>query len=193
MTVLLAVGSAPCYRDDLDRALALYPDAEVMLINGACQLVEQADHVLSGHTDKAEFFMAARRARFPAAPPVRVHANWTGKGPPPAATYPSVTDWWPADVSSGATSAGKAALIGLRMGMARIVLCGCPMDGSGYAPGETEGIPQMRAVQRVGDPAKQKASTIRRYTWTMQQLAKTTFKGRVFSMSGNTREWLGAP
>jgi hypothetical protein len=192
--VLLAVGSAPCFAEDLAAARDLYPLSETMTINGACQLVEQAEHLLAGHTDKAEFFAAARRRTFPHADPVRVHANWTDRHrPPPKAQYPSVTDWWPPEVSSGATSAGKAARIGLLLGFDRIVLCGCPMDGSGYAPGESDGIPQLAAVQRVGDSRKQKATTIRRYYATMEALAKTTFKGRVFSMSGKTREWLGAP
>ena len=193
MRVLLAVGSAPCLHDDMRAAKLLYPDAEVMLINGACSVVECAEHVLSGHTDKAEFFARAREKAFPLASPWRLHATWMIRHPVPRDLYPSVTDWWGPEHSSGATSAGKAALIGMTMGFDRIVLCGCPMDGSGYAPGESDGIPQLRACQRVGDPAKQQASTIRRYKKRMAELAGTTFKGRVFSMSGYTREVLGAP
>jgi hypothetical protein len=194
LKILLAAGSAPCVAEDLERARAMFPFADTMTINGACQLVERAEHLLAGHTDKAELFVAARRRAFPDAPPCRVHANCAAsKHPAPKHLYPSVTDWWGPEFSSGATSAGKAALIGLALGYESVILCGCPMDGSGYAPGESEGIPQFAAVQRVGDPAKQKASTIRRYYGTMEQLAKTTFRGRVFSMSGKTKEWLGAP
>ena len=164
-----------------------------MLVNGACQLFEYADHVLAGHTAKAEEFAAARRKKFPNALPWRLHANWAMPGEAPRKQYPSVTDWWGPEMSSGATSAGKAALIGLAMGFDRIILAGCPMDGSGYAPGETEGIKQHASCARVGDKKKQQAGMIRKYKANMARLAEGPFKGRVFSMSGFTRQCLGEP
>jgi hypothetical protein len=192
---LLVVGSAPCYREDLDAALKLRPGAEIMLVNGACQLVEDAEHVLSGHTDKAEEFASARRAKFPDAFPWRLHATTLiEKRPPPFENFPSVTDWWSnRKMATGATSAGKAAMIGFAMGHEEIILCGCPMDGSGYAPGETDGILQLAACLRVGDPTKQNSGIITRYRSRMAFLAETLFKDRVFSMSGYTRELLGSP
>jgi hypothetical protein len=194
LRVLLVVGSAPSLFDDLAAAQALYPDAEIMLVNGACAAVEAAQHVLAGHTDKAEEFARAREEAFPFALPWRLHATQRiGSNPIRPEEYPSVTDWWGPDCTSGATSAGKAALIGLRMGFDRIILVGCPLDGSGYFVGESAGIPQLRSCQRVGDATKQQAATIRRYKKRMAELAETTFKGKVFSMSGYTRELLGYP
>lgn len=186
------VGSAPCLFADLEAARRLAPDHEVMLVNGACAAVEAAQHVLAGHTDKAGAFARARDKAFPLASPWRLHATFDARRPRP--DIPEVTDWWPQhEFSSGATSAGKAARIGLAMRFDRVVLCGCPMDGSGYFPGESEGVGQLRACQRVGDPAKQQAATIRRYKARMAELAEGEFKGRVFSMSGYTRDLLGAP
>lgn len=195
MSSLLVVGSAPGLYADLAAAQALCEDFEVMLVNGAGAAVEAAQHLLAGHTDKAEEFVKARDTAFPLAADYRVHAAFDfRRGRSPLGDYPSVTDWWPqGQFSSGATSAGKAARIGLAMGFGRVILCGCPMDGSGYFPGESAGIGQLRACQRIGDPAKQQASTIRRYRERMAELAKGEFKGRVFSMSGFTREVLGAP
>jgi hypothetical protein len=192
---LLVVGSASGLYADLAAAQALCEDFEVMLVNGAGAAVEAAQHLLAGHTDKAEAFVAARDAAFPFAEPYKVHATFVDrKNAKPPTDHPSVTHWWPQSLySSGATSAGKAARLGLAWGFDRVVLCGCPMDGSGYFPGESTGIPQLKACQRVGDPAKQQASTIRRYKQRMAELAKGEFKGRVFSMSGWTREVLGAP
>lgn len=193
---LLVVGSAPCLYADLEAAQALSAGYEIMLVNGACAAVEVAQHVLAGHADKAEEFVTARDKAFPFALPYRVHASYNARGgrPAPRATAPSVTDWWPQeDVSSGASSAGKAAKIGLALGFRRVILCGCPMDGSGYFPGESEGIRQDRACQRIGDSAKQQASSIRRYKARMAELAQGEFKDRVFSMSGYTRELLGEP
>lgn len=195
MRSLLVVGSAPGLYADLAAAQALCDDFEVLLVNGAGAAVEAAQHLLAGHTDKAEHFVAARDAAFPLAMPYRVHATFTDRGgKQPPAEHAAVTDWWPqSQFSSGATSAGKAARIGLALGFDRVILCGCPMDGSGYFPGESAGIGQLKACQRIGDPAKQAASTIRRYRERMAELAAGEFKGLVFSMSGWTREVLGAP
>lgn len=194
MTALLVVGSAPCALEDLEKAQDLYPFADIMLVNGACTLVEDADHMLAGHTTKAEEFVAARRARFPRAGKINVHANWAHQKhrPQMTASYPSVTHWWEGDVSSGATSAGKAALIGLKMDYWPIILCGCPMDGSGYHPGEGT-ISKDPSCQRIGDPKMQDRRTIKRYREQMANLARTTFLGKVFSMSGYTKGVLGAP
>ena len=193
MTGLLIVGSAPCALEDLSKAQALYPFADIMLVNGACTLVEDADHMLAGHTAKAEEFVAARRRAFPHAGRIFVHANWASrKRPPIAASFPSVTHWWEGDVSSGATSAGKAALIGIKMGYWPIVLCGCPMDGSGYHPGEGT-LTKDSSCQRIGDPKMQERRTIKRYREQMANLARTAFLGKVFSMSGFTKKVLGAP
>jgi hypothetical protein len=79
------------------------------------------------------------------------------------------------------------------MGFDRIILAGCPLDGSGYAPGEIDGIKKEPSCARIGDPKKQGATTVRRYKEKMAELAATTFKGRVFSMSGLTKQLLGEP
>lgn len=194
MPALLVVGSAPCYAEDLAEARKLYPDAHVMLVNGACAAVENAEHVLAGHRDKAEFFAAARKAAFPEAPPWRLHANGHKLDAFRRAETPSVTDWWGPEVSTGATSAGKAARIGMAMGYAPIILCGCPLDGSGYFPGESQrGAKIPHNCKRVGDPAQQSHKTIVRYRERFAELAREEFAGRVFSMSGFTRDCLGSP
>lgn len=190
MRVLLAVGSAPCLHQDVEAALALHPDAELMLINGACASIERAGHMLAGHTEKAEDFAAARKLAFPHADPIRVHANWKSKQPIPWKQYPSVTDWWGPDVSTGATSAGKAARIGFHMGFQKIILCGCPLDGSGYSFDEAQ---VAHDCLRVGAPETQEAKVIQRYRATMARLAAGDFKGRVFSVSGFTAQVLGYP
>jgi hypothetical protein len=162
-----------------------------MLVNGACTMIEAAEHMLSGHTAKAEEFAKARKESFPVTK-IRLHANWASPKRHPRASFPSVTDWWGADMSSGATSAGKAALIGLKMGFDPIILCGCPLDGSGYSFDEAV-VSQDKSCQRVGDPKVQDRRTIRAYKERYVSLAQSTFKGKVFSMSGFTRMHSGAP
>ena len=193
MKALIVVGSAPCAHEDYAQAQLLYPDHETMLVNGACTMIQDAEHMLSGHTVKAEQFVKARKEAFPDGPMPRVHANTLEKHLRQyKREFPSVTDWWGGEMSSGATSAGKAALIGMRMGFHPIILCGCPMDGSGYSIDEAQ-VPQDKSCQRVGDPAVQNRRTIMNYRDKLVSLARTVFKGNVFSMSGFTKMHLGYP
>ena len=60
METLLVIGSERCVYDNVERARKLRPLAELMLINGACSAFENAEHVLAGHEEKAEFFAEAR-------------------------------------------------------------------------------------------------------------------------------------
>lgn len=74
------------------------------------------------------------------------------------------------------------------------------MDQPGYFAGEAK-VPQHIACLRIGDhglaynsQAKvQETRIIQGYRAKLKQLAETTFKGKVFSMSGFTKQCLGAP
>lgn len=190
MATLLVVGSAPCLYDDVKRALALRPFATTMLVNGACTALEDADHVLAGHTDKAGVFDDARRARFPKAS-WQLHASCDPRRAREyAAVYKCVTNWHGKDVVTGAGSIGKAARIGFKLGFDEVIMCGSPMDGSGYFIGEAV---TRHDGRRIGDPEKQEHRVIAGYRKKLKELAESEFKGRVFSMSGFTRACLGEP
>lgn len=191
MQTLLVCGSAPCVHDDLSAALLLRPLATVMLVNGASTLVENADHVLSGHTEKAELFAAQRRKVFPNVKPWRLHATIKEAHRHEAKTvFPSVTDWWDKSYCTGATSIAKGAVIGLRaLGFDEVVLCGAPMDGSGYAKGEAA---VGHDCHRVGDPLVQTRRVIEGYRIKYKKFAEQ-YRDRVFSMSGFTMACSGAP
>lgn len=162
-----------------------------MLVNGACTALEDAEHILSGHTDNAELFAAARRKAFPAANRWRLHATTTDKHRTDAgARLPSVTDWWGKDMCTGATSIAKGARIGFALGFDEIILCGAPMDGSGYVSSEAQ-VPHF--CHRVGAPEAQTRRVIAGYRQKFKRLADGEFKGRAFSMSGFTMACLGAP
>lgn len=198
---MLVVGSAPCLFDDVAKALNLRPLASVMLVNGACTAIENAEHVLAGHEEKAEVFARERTARFPNAPYWKLHAC---SHPHRLVTMkemcPSVTDWHPHEIGVGATSASKAAKLAFILGATEVILCGCPMDQPGYFEGEAK-VPHHMACQRIGDHgiAKglnipvQETRIIKAYRARLRELAQGEFKGKVFSMSGFTREQLGVP
>lgn len=191
----IVVGSAPCLHDDLKRALDLFPFAFVIAVNGACAEVEHADAIVAGHTSKAENFVAARLAAFPEGKPFEVWANWVSENRQNGKfLFPSVTRWFGAKVSTGATSAAKAARMALEQEYEPVILCGCPLDDSGYFPGESQkGKSIGHDCRRVGDPEQNDHRTILGYRNKFKKLAEKEFKGRVFSMSGNTRRWLGEP
>lgn len=198
---MLVVGSAPCLYDDVERALALRPFAGLMLVNGACTAFENAEHMLCGHEEKAEFFVRERKAKFPHAQPIRVHACCNLKREAMyRGMFPSVTDWHPNETGVGATSASKAAKLAFILGADEVILCGSPLDQPGYFAGEAK-VPQHIACQRIGDHGiahglgipVQETRIIKAYRSRFAELARTEFKDRVFSMSGFTRECLGAP
>lgn len=200
MKTLLVVGSAPCLFDDTARALQLRPFAALMLVNGACTAYETAEHVLAGHEEKAEFFARARRERFPNAPPWRLHATThPHRQAMCREMFPSVTDWHPHECGVAATSASKAVKIGFLLGYDEAILCGCPLDQPGYFSGEAD-VPQHVMCDRIGDHGMskigipvQETRIIKSYRERMKILAETEFKGRVFSMSGFSRDVLGEP
>lgn len=198
---MLVVGSAPCLYDDVEAALKIRPFASIMLVNGACTAIENVEHVLAGHEEKAEFFARERQRVFPNGPKYRLHAcTHPHRRDSAKQLFPSVTDWWPHEVGAGATSASKAAKLGFLLGFTEVILCGCPMDQPGYFEGEAK-VPQHISCQRIGDHGiarglnipVQETRIVKAYRERLKQLAETEFKGRVFSMSGFTRQQLGAP
>jgi hypothetical protein len=201
MGTMLVVGSAPCLFADVEAALKLRPLASLMLVNGACTAIENAEHILAGHEEKAEFFARERRAKFPSAPPWKLHAcTHPHRLACAKQLFPSVTDWHPHEIGVGATSASKAAKLAFLLGATEVILCGCPMDQPGYFHGEAK-VPQHISCQRIGDHGiahglgipVQETRIVKAYRARLKELAETEFKGRVFSMSGFTRECLGAP
>jgi hypothetical protein len=197
---MLVVGSAPCLFDDVKRALRLRPFASLMLVNGACTAFENAEHMLAGHEEKAEMFVRERRKVFPDTK-IRVHACcFPHRVDMHKQMYPSVTDWHNHEKGAGATSASKAAKICLEnLGADEVILCGCPLNQPGYFPGEAK-VPQHIMCERVGDHGMsrvgipvQDTRIVKAYRSRFKELAEGEFKGRVFSMSGFTRDCLGEP
>lgn len=194
MKTAIVVGSAPCLHDDLKRALELYPFAYIATVNGACAEIEEADAIISGHTNKAEIFTEARRKVFPNGKPFEVFANWARVGEAPKREYPSVTRWFSGHCSTGATSAAKAARMMFEIDYDQVILCGCPLDSSGYFEGESQkGRSISHDCRRLGDPKEAQSRAIEGYKRKFHKLAESEFKGKVFSMSGLTRKLLGEP
>lgn len=182
---VLVAGSAPCLFDDVLRARLLHDDAPIMALNEAAAAMEHIDHLVVGHYYKAPQFMALREERWPGRPAYTGHAC----DEPGRIQVPCIDHWW-TDAKGQATVAWVAVRIARAMGFEEIILCGCPLDTSGYwNDGQThledEGTP------RVGHDNSH--PTTRRYRERFEHYARTEPGAPVRSMSGWTRDLLGAP
>jgi len=86
---------------------------------------------------------------------------------------------WVIEGGRGGSSGLFAAMVGLALGYERIILAGIPIDGTGHffdPPGK-------EVTQFLGQNIK----------WEWEHARDVYFKGRVRSLSGRTREWLGEP
>lgn len=86
---------------------------------------------------------------------------------------------WEIEGGRGGSSGLFAAMIGLALGYDKIILAGVPIDGTGHffdPPGKV-------VNQFLGTNIKEEWDNANR----------NYFKGRVKSLSGRTREWLGEP
>jgi hypothetical protein len=86
---------------------------------------------------------------------------------------------WVIEGGRGGSSGLFAAMVGLALGYDKIILAGVPIDGSGHffdPPGK-------EVNQFLGQNIK----------WEWEHARDTYFKGRVRSLSGRTKEWLGEP
>lgn len=126
------------------------------------------DHAYSNSGAVLRRFIAARRDEY---------INEFG---PPCATHSTTaeTDWiWP--WHGGGTSGLGAILTALGLGYTNIVLAGMPLDSSPH-----NGEPPWRRTH-IGQEASEGSH------W--ERARKLAFKGKVKSLSGKTREWLGEP
>lgn len=81
------------------------------------------------------------------------------------------------------TSGLGAALVGFALGYSRIVLCGMPLDD-----GPHNGEPPWRRTGFASSEAAGSVGYDRNVHW---HRAKLAFEGKVRSMSGRTKKWLG--
>lgn len=127
----------------------------------------RVDHCFSNVGKVLQRFIAARRDEYVNEFPVVASHSCTDS-----------TDFvWP--WTKHGTSGFGAVLTGLALGYEQIVLCGMPLDD-----GPHNGEPPWR---------KTNFSTEVRNDDPHWKLAARIFKGKVHSMSGRTKEWLGEP
>lgn len=155
-------------RSDLGRGCIAKPGWDFLVVNKLGETFPGAiEHWYSNSTSALGRFMRARRDEYSKefAPPMHSHSCEIG------------ASWlwpWPA----GGTSGLGAVLTGIGLGYEPIVLCGMPLDN-----GPHNGEPHWRGTKFLTEaPPEDKH-------WRLA--IDKVLKGRVRSMSGRTREWLG--
>ena len=180
---LVIVGGAKCVWDDLAR---LWPIADdVMCVNDMIMHYPgEIRHICSLDEPLLEKWWDARRPpykkQFPGVP--RMHTRRDLE-----ALSERIENW---PFSGGGTSGLFACFVGLGLGYDEIILCGIPIDNSPHywqAPWEKCNF-QRELVRRDGTMKRRGDS---RSFWANANAKH--FNGRVKSMSGDTRELLGAP
>jgi hypothetical protein len=118
----LIVGTHPCWLEDVDAALAQYPDADICGVNEAGRLLP-LDHLATCHGDKIEDFMQHCKAQveLPLA-----HFRDNGIKPDSVEYAHHV---WPVRTMAGSAPFAAAAMV--MLGYDIVIFCGCPMTGGG--------------------------------------------------------------
>lgn len=125
----LIVGTHPCWQDDVEAALEVFPDAEICGVNEAGRLLP-LDHLATCHGDRIEMFMAHCEGQ--AYRPL-VHFRDNDIKPD---NLPYEHHEWPVRTMAGSAPFAAAAMV--MLGYDIVIFCGCPMDGGGgYAFDET--------------------------------------------------------
>ena len=168
---LLIMGSAACLWDDLSRYDHLHYGDRMAVNYALVHYMERLDHGVTLHADFMyglafkQFFLGAHKGW----PVIQTHAHMPNH---------AVKHVWPL-TRDGGTSGLFGVLIGLLLGYERIILAGSPVDDSPsfYYPYSHPDVSYGRQV--IHDE------------W--QRAIQGCFGGKVKSLSGNTKIWLGGP
>lgn len=185
--MLVVCGDAACIWDDLERLGCRVDGGNSTRgrIDGEChfltinKLVEvfpgKIEHAYSNEWGLLEKFIAARRneyrKEFPNSP-ANTHSIAPG------------ARWrWP--FGGWATSGLGAALVGVALGYEKVILAGVPLDN-----GPHNGEPSWRRCNFTREASDTADGGINAHWKRARDIA---FEGKVKSMSGRTKDWLGEP
>lgn len=180
---LAVCGDAACVWDDLERLGFRYNHMrgkvfrdgwDILTINKIVETMPaHIEHAYSNEPNILERYIAARRPEYKSEfeGPRHTHSNRPG------------AKWvWP--LGGQATSGLGGSIVGYGLGYDLIVLCGVPLDD-----GPHNGEPSWRKCSFTNEAADSKDGMNRHW----KRARDLAFKGKVRSMSGRTRDWLGAP
>ena len=179
---LVVCGDAACVWDDLERfkcksvingGRVLKPGWQFLTVNKLVEVFPgDVEHCYSNSSRCLNLYVPARRDEYAREFGGSLHKHSISTG---------VENVWP--FNGCGTSGLGAVLTGIGLGYQRIVLCGLPLDD-----GPHNGEPPWRTTAFASSEAAGAVGSDRNGHW---ELAKIAFDGKVRSMSGRTKKWLG--
>jgi hypothetical protein len=155
-----------------------YSDMDVMGVKDTIvHFPDPIHHAFSQHVDQLVHLVAIRNMRNPS---TRRQTNEIMSHTSNDTKHSSVHAW---NLPGHGTSSLGAVYVGLALGYRRVVLAGCPLDDEGHYY-DPEGV-KTHFIARIPD-----RDNGPRF-W--EHAAKHVFKGKVKSLSGRTKDLLGAP
>lgn len=180
---LVICGDAACVWDDLERfgcrddrgsGRVSKEGWEFMTINKMVEVLPaNIEHYYSNSPSCLRRFASARRDEYGAEFALPKHPHSIGS---------NCEHIWP--FGGHGTSSLGGALVAIALGYSRIVLCGIPLDD-----GPHNGEPHWRRTSFASSEAAGAVGSDRNIYW--KKAKELAFDGKVKSMSGRTKTWLG--
>lgn len=182
---LIICGDAACVwldlelfgaRDDSGRGKVHKPGWDLMTVNKIVEVMPaSAEHCYSNQSRVLRVALAARRDEYAREFTFEPHTHSCNEG----------ARWhWP--WGGHGTSGLGACFVALALGYERIVLCGLPLDD-----GSHNGEPHWRKTTFASSEAAGNERDDRDGHW--KRAIELGFGGKIKSLSGRTRAWLGDP
>lgn len=161
-------------RDNRDQGRVYKQGWDFMTVNKVVEVFPGwIEHCYSNSPSCLRRFISARRDEY---------ASEFGGPKHPHSIQGGVENLWP--FGGHGTSGLGAALVAVALGYRRVVLCGLPLDD-----GPHNGEPHWRRTAFASSEAAGGMRTDRNiHWWNAKEMA---FEGKVRSMSGRTKTWLG--
>lgn len=183
----LAIGSAPCVYEEVNKAMEHHPDATIFCANKAVK-VYQPDHICSFHYYEIKEFAEMAREEWGDIE-FTTHGASVFERHKTIEDYPEVDIWWLTARQSAAVSGWFTARVAAAMGY-NVIMCGSPMTGGdGYFPGDT--VPTTLENPRFGHYPEGHGTL--RQAQNAVRLSTEIERAGIVSMSGFTKDILGGP
>lgn len=185
----LVVGYAPSVFQDVEAARRLRPDAVMLGVKYSCVLYPEIGHIWTQHLEQAPDI------RRKAGRDVIIHGRpkslqtrrirWVSAGKDSDLDFAWPELHW----IYGSSGFGAALWARHGMGFDEVILCGVPMERGGYAPE----IAAFKKPQADRGRSFAEAAVLERWKGVIQGFVADGRAAGIRSMSGWTREALGAP
>ena len=184
-------GAAPCVFEDLENARKLRPDATIVGVNNAAAMIPEIEHIWTQHpSDAQEYKKAAGKIIYIHSRP-RNFDNGAGTWRLVVSdeTWESIDYYWPTlSWISGSSGAAGALWAKHGMGFDEVIMAGIPLSTDSLV--YCEKYPS-KPTQNNNQYAKD--TQVNHWLKIFSGLINEGKTKNIWSMSGSTKEMLGAP